>query len=518
MTGSELVPFSRCGVWRSHRDFFLSEGIEAWNGRVPFYITSNPYLAHAYATIILRFLEDLQAGDPGEGPVYVLELGAGTGAFSYQVIRCLMELTESCPMLAADLCYVMSDISERNVAFWQSHPMFAPFLQQGVLDFALFDIESSSRLELKVSERVVERTPESPSAGPLIVIANYVFDAVPPDFFRVADGRLVEVLVPDSLALPPNDSANESLEIARIEGSRESEVEGLRYEPEPVDRVLREQAAAGIDGGFLFPSIALQCLARLQQTVSPEILLLVADKGTLNPAATPEPSRLTLGLHGGSASTLLDFQALERFARGQGGDAYACKTEGIVTGIYSLEVPFVELPETRLAIAQFLGAFNPGHIYDVVRYCRETRPAARLETLVAVLELTLWDPVVFDQFFDVLLASLPYASSYGLEKLTENLHRVVDNFFYLPSASDTFQQVGVLLQEMRRHADALQAHKASLSWYGESARTFYNMGLCCHALQRQQEAVGWFQEALRLRPDFIEVRGWIAQIEHDLEL
>jgi tetratricopeptide (TPR) repeat protein len=180
-------------------------------------------------------------------------------------------------------------------------------------------------------------------------------------------------------------------------------------------------------------------------------------------------------------------------------------------------VPFADLPETRLAIAQFLGAFNPGHIYDVVRYFRETKPGARLETLVAVLELTLWDPVVFDQFFDVLLASLPYAGSYGIEKLAENLHRVADNFFYLPSATDTYRQIGVLLQEMRRYTEALQAYEASLSWYGESARTFYNMGLCHRALQQPQEAVSWFREALRLRPGFIEARGWIAQIEHDRE-
>ncbi|HBL31065.1 MAG TPA: hypothetical protein DD490_29910 [Acidobacteria bacterium] len=515
MKEAEQVPFSRCGIWRSHREFFVAEGISAWNGRVPFYVTSNPYLAHAYATIIVRFLQDRRAaGGPVEGPALVLELGAGTGAFSYQVLRCLVELTGAVPDLAADLCYVMSDISERNLDFWSSHPAFAPFLEQGLLDFAFFDVESSGRLDLRVSQRVVERRPGQP-APPLVVIANYVFDAVPPDFFRLEDGRLSEVLVPESLTLPPNEEANASFEITRIDGSRWHGVAEPRYAPESVDRVLRDCAASQIEGGFLFPAAALGCLARLRETIAHEILLLVADKGILAPASIPEASRLTLGLHGGCASSLLDFYALECFARSQGGDAYTCQTEGIVTAAYSLGAEFSELPETRLALAQFLGVFNPGYLYDVVHYFQASKPGARLETLIALLELTLWDPYVVDQFFDVLLASLPYAGSYGIGKLSENLHRVADNFFYLPSAPDTFFQLGVLLQEMQHHDEALRAYEASLSWFGEVAGTLYRMGQCCHALRRVDDAVGWFRRALQQRPDFVEARGWIAQIEED---
>lgn len=34
------------------REFYKREGMEAWNWQVPFYVTSNPYIANSYASLI----------------------------------------------------------------------------------------------------------------------------------------------------------------------------------------------------------------------------------------------------------------------------------------------------------------------------------------------------------------------------------------------------------------------------------------------------------------------------------
>ncbi|HEX4960384.1 MAG TPA: SAM-dependent methyltransferase [Thermoanaerobaculia bacterium] len=503
----DLVPFSQCALWHRQKEFFRAEGVEAWNGKVPFYITSNPYLAHSYATLILRCLQDLRTRH-GEGPVIVLELGAGTGAFSYQVLRCLAELMESCPMLAADLCYVMSDVAERNLEFWRTHPALAPFVERGLLDFALFDLAGTEPLRLDSGRSL------SPSR-PLVVIANYVFDSLPHDLYRATPGEVEEVLVPATLELPASDSVNGLTRLVPLPaGAREEAIRSPRYGFAAVDEVLWQRGGA-MEGLFLFPGAALECLGRLRESVSPEVLVLVADKGAADTAQTAETDRLTVGRHGGSLSTLLDFGALEAFALRYDGDAFLRATEGIVIAAYSLGLRLRDLPEARLALVQFFGAFNPGHIYDVLNYFEETKPRARLETLVALLELTLWDPFVFDRFFDVILATLPYASGYALQKLMDNLPRIADSFFYLPAAADTFSQIGILLQERRRYEEALAAYGRSLEWHQGREDTFYNMGLCCYALGRTDDAVSWFQEVLRLAPGYIKARGWIAQIEHE---
>lgn len=39
-------------IWTELKDFYAREGVAAWDQQVPFYATSNPYLADAYAAIL----------------------------------------------------------------------------------------------------------------------------------------------------------------------------------------------------------------------------------------------------------------------------------------------------------------------------------------------------------------------------------------------------------------------------------------------------------------------------------
>src|SRR5438105_1168574 len=82
--------FSSPRLWDLQRAYFERNAIDAWrSGAVPHYVTSNPFVGAAYARIVAAFIRDcLDAGtvDPTQ-PVYVLELGAGSGRFSFQFLR-----------------------------------------------------------------------------------------------------------------------------------------------------------------------------------------------------------------------------------------------------------------------------------------------------------------------------------------------------------------------------------------------------------------------------------------------
>ena len=52
-------------LWRLQKNFFESQGLQAWTtGIVPHYITSNGWIADAYAKVVLGWLRDC-SGRPG---------------------------------------------------------------------------------------------------------------------------------------------------------------------------------------------------------------------------------------------------------------------------------------------------------------------------------------------------------------------------------------------------------------------------------------------------------------------
>ncbi|MBV8801462.1 MAG: hypothetical protein JO131_00580, partial [Gammaproteobacteria bacterium] len=67
--------FSESALWRLQREYFDKEGPNAWVNQVPFYITSNPFIAHCYAVITFTFMRDWikKHPDAKNHPFYIME-------------------------------------------------------------------------------------------------------------------------------------------------------------------------------------------------------------------------------------------------------------------------------------------------------------------------------------------------------------------------------------------------------------------------------------------------------------
>ena len=86
--------FSKSVLWEQMRRFYESQGVEAWSsGIVPFFITCNAFIAKSYAKCIHAYLCDLlaQGALDASEPVVILELGVGSGKFSFLVVKALLE-------------------------------------------------------------------------------------------------------------------------------------------------------------------------------------------------------------------------------------------------------------------------------------------------------------------------------------------------------------------------------------------------------------------------------------------
>src|SRR6185295_12197231 len=83
---------SRSLLWRLQRNYFEQRGIEAWSsGAVPHHITSSPFIADAYARVVMGFLRDWSTLDHSQ-PVHIVELGSGSGRFAYSFLKKFLDL------------------------------------------------------------------------------------------------------------------------------------------------------------------------------------------------------------------------------------------------------------------------------------------------------------------------------------------------------------------------------------------------------------------------------------------
>src|SRR5262249_19148881 len=159
--------------------------------------TNNPFIAEIYAGIVVAFLEDClrqtPAGSPAispENPLRILELGAGTGKFSYLFLHKLMPLLREKNIAPETVLYSMTDCSEELIAYWRSNQYLAEFSRAGILEFEL----------LRAEENTIhgKGVPAQQARAPLVVIANYVFDSLPQDAFVINKGEISEALIATS--------------------------------------------------------------------------------------------------------------------------------------------------------------------------------------------------------------------------------------------------------------------------------------------------------------------------------
>src|SRR6185369_7456867 len=296
---------SRSLLWRLQRNYFEQQGIEAWrSGAVPHHITSSPFIADAYARVVMGFLRDWSTLDCGQ-PVHIVELGSGSGRFAYSFLKKFLNLHRNSVLKTIPIRYVMTDFTESNIEHWRTHPSLVPFIKEGLLDLARFDLESDVQLELLYSGDVLST---DTLRNPLIVISNYVFDSTPQDAFVAAEDELFELLI--TLTTPQNESDPADPDIlSRIEISAiENSIDGNYYEDLRWNRILLDYKQRLSGASFLFPTSALRCINNLHCLSGGRMLLLSGDRGysrdeELNLGrGTP-----ALAMHG-SFSMMVDYQ------------------------------------------------------------------------------------------------------------------------------------------------------------------------------------------------------------------
>lgn len=488
---------SEAPLWRLQREFYAQDAHGLWGtSTVPHSITGNPTIAHTYARMALEFLRST----PASGRPYVVELGGGSGRFAYLFVRALRELA---PGLA--FTYVLTDFSAERVAGWAAHPSYGPMVRDGFLDFAVLDADDLGPAELAVSGHMLA---PGTLPGPVVGIANYVFDSLRADAYVVRGGELLEsrVSVPEDLRA--GDCAWDAVAAGPLPDDLAAILEGYR---DTLD-----------DTAVLVPTGALACLAHLDALSGAPMCLLAADKGHATPLDLCSHGDPSVVLHGSGFSLMVNFDLLARHTRSLGGVAVLPRDPARSLVVAAYVRGEVNDPERLAAVLQdHLSDTGPDNLFQV-RTLLATAIGAGVgvpvESALACLRLTHFDPVLLVELLPGLLDTLPTVPDQLRAEVERALLRVWDNWFPIGEPVDLALCLGLALSAMDRFARAADLLEISVKDHPDSAPVAFAMSVARRGLRELGEAHRWAERALEIEPGFSQARALRAVLADELGL
>ncbi len=510
-------PFTDCMIWDLQTQFYRDKGVDAWID-VPSFTASSPFIGNTYAHICLAFIRDVVAANPAavDHPFYIMELGAGTGRCAYYTLKRLLELLADAGMEQVDVRYIMCDIAEKNIAFYQSHPCLKPFIDRGIIDFAVFDLEADAVIQLQMAN--VEVTNQL-LVNPLIVLANYVFDTTTHDAFNVTDQQIRPLLVDVTC-----DSSNiENGKVKSIDklmvSLRLSEQTSLHYQDETLNEIVelyRTQVASG--SNVVMPNGGFKAITHLSRLANHRLLLLSTDKGYHGMAELNKLTPPQLVVHGATAfSLMVNFHALKMYFEKNHGDAYVEDTVDtiLITAAMMFGFKLSALTQTRAAIQTYIAGLSPGKYSKLILRAHELTATSDFETILSHLVLSDYDPKYFSAASDRLIELYPTADKTALSFLEQKLPLVIANYYYLPFPDDVMFDIGNYCRVSGKLDDAIQCYQRALLNNASTDITYniyHHLGLCYQSKQMYADAIASVQQALKFKPDSAECKMLLNQL------
>lgn len=449
-------PLSQSLIWQIQRAYFLKNGMQAWREDVvPSSISSNPVMARAYSQILFGYLRDcLAAAAKGDfvldetQPIYIVELGAGSGRLAHHFLHTFYPRYLESPFASQPIKFVMTDFVPEIVTFWQENGRFQPWIDENILDFALFDVEEMRPLILINSGETL--IPDK-IQNPVVLIANYFFDSIPQDSFVIEEGQLCQNLLTLSSSQPEPDLADPTI-WDRLT---------LHYEPIPTEKphyaeplyeqILDDYEAQLAEATFTFPNVGLDCLRFWQRAGNGRLLLLTSDRGysqvdDLLGQDVPLPN-----LHG-SFSLMVNYQAIGQYVVYKEG--VVCQTAHYQDNIQVLAYLLGQIPqaaqETRLAFAHAVGEGGPDDFFALKSVIEKQLGQMSLSQLLAFLRFSGWDAEIFVDCLPYFQAKIETADPVWYPDMQAALKNILQSYLPLQKNDALTNKIHKLLKSLTR--------------------------------------------------------------------
>ncbi|RLN52184.1 hypothetical protein BBJ29_000800 [Phytophthora kernoviae] len=518
----DFTPFARCHLWKLMMSFYDRQGVESWaQGIVPHFITSNTFIAKRYSNTLRAYFRDALRADSASPldpskPFYIVELGAGSGKFSFYFLKALAQMESVLDFPLTNIRYIMTDFTEQNFNFWKTHPALAPFVKRGIVDFAIFDATTDTELRLFSSGEAIR---PGQLANPLCVIANYLFDTLYHDLFQVDGGVLKEGLV--------------SVGSKRVE------------EPDPLDPEIIKR----LNNIFKYEQIDETYYGESRPHCN-NILKWYHEY--FDPASSGATILVPIGaltalerLIHGSFSVMVNYHAIGVYFASRGGFALHSPQEEASLKVSAFVLPanvasenlaasltMLELygdgldrvcekrshqyPHLSTAFEDEIASFGPNDFFVMQKSTKEDAKAPSLKAVLALMKLSGWDPDVFYKFRDVLLDQSPTAAAKLKQDVMYGIPLVWKNYYALDKEKDVAFEIGRLYYGLHEYDSALAFYTLSAQEMGRHHVTSHNMGLCHYSKKQLELASTCFEEAYTLNGSYQKASTWLQRVRKEL--
>jgi len=506
---------SRSVIWDLHRTFYRQMGPRAWQeGIVPTDVSTNPRVADAYAHLVVTFLRDAhrkRALDSSE-PVYVLELGSGSGRLAFYLARALEGLEDALPAGVPPVCVVVTDFADANLEWVASRPAMQPLIEASRVDLAWFDADEPGPLELRVSGRVLE---PGALANPVVVVANYVLDSLKTDAYHLVGGRALDVLV--AAARQPGTSDDSP----RLEPytllKEEQPADDAPYGDPVLDGLLEEYRSGLVDTGVWLPVGAVGAVRYLDTLSARQTLLLVGDKCFRTLQEMERRVVAQIATHG-SLSVTLNLHAIERAVAARDGFTLYNDSPDLSFLFSAFVFPGrrEDFPELTLAFHGHLDGFGPRAAHALSWALQDVKVSGL--AALQILRATAWDWRTFVIYFPTILEALRRGS--GQEdtrrQVLDALDRVAELDYPVLPRTGFARLLGLGYQAVGRPERAAWWYVQSIERDGSTAECWFDLGRCFEGRspRRAREA---YQRALDVDPGFRAARVRLDKLEVPLE-
>lgn len=495
------TPFEESIIWQINRSYYEEAGLSAWsNGVVPHNLTSNASVGKTYAALILGFLKDITAKECSNEVVYIIELGSGHGRLAYHILRQLDKMIALEKMKLPNYCYVLTDIVESNLSFFEQHPQLQGYFDSGRLDVAYFDGVQSQELPLRKKGFIIKHHSLN---TPIIAIANYFFDSLPNQLYAIKEGKAhASGLTIDSFEL--EGEVSNAVLLKNLKTTIHVSTDAYVNEESPfITDLLNEYCSALKESYVLIPRLAMQCIDTLRGLSKQGLMLISMDKGyadikDLEARPIPEIIR-----HG-SFSLYVNFHALEKYCYSTGG-----KTIFSSFSDYSMQLGcflFVNNAEdytaTKEAYEHYINDFGPDDYNGIKKMVYRLVKQLSLRELITVIRLGYYDSTLFLKLLPFVRLQLKTLNNVDRRRLSQTLTKVNQNFFDINETPNVSFEIAGLFYDLAYYQESLDIYNKQIDHFGQTADVYYNKALCYYQLRMDKEFSAIVIEAKKAYPAF----------------
>lgn len=492
-------------LWEMQKDYFSTEHKEAWRQN-RFYSTNRMIFVESYVELANLALLDCAAIIDQENPLYIIELGGGSGCFAYRFLNEFVESREDFETVkTSNVKYILTDFCESIVNEWRENKNLSALVEQGILDFAVFQPQTDKSIELLVAQKTL--TPAD-IKNPLIVIANHVFDSIEQDAFRTIRHTLQESKI--TLYRESKDGTfDENLRFNDVKiTERFIDLDGSYYNNPVFDTILHTYQDELEDATFTFPIGALTCIENLSNFCGEKLILLSADEGYCDLTSEKISQLKPLDFaRDGSISFELNFDALRKYFQSAGGTSLIESTD-----YAGLRVAFHSLIQNRFQATKHFfrhHLINKNfldselQIADLIRngLTAGDYDSSRVSLFLSIVRTYNYDPVMFSAAHKVLLderfKDLEEMNKQVAAELRETVKKTTKNIYIIDDNFEIFDSILRLYIQLDWFEECLRFCEEILEQFGDVRTAIDHAALSCESLKKHREAYQYFQRSSR---------------------